>query len=564
MLEELISWDIFLYSLLFLWAFLPLLYKLLFGLYTIQLKEYRLDRFKEYIFTPQWKKGLFNFWFILELILFLMLFLVFILNSFSFFKIENYLIFIYIFFLVFFILESIFVLIKIKKKNILKPKITSRLLIIIGLFIIWWAVDIYFILFWWYYIYSFLYILLVFLTMPLIIFFYNLLSLPLVNYKKNKQINSAIKKSKKIDEVIKIWITGSYGKSSVKEFLSSILEQNTPPSLPLEGGVLKTPENQNTEMSVSALILNKLNNSYKYFIAEMGAYKIWEISILWKIVNHKYWFLTAIWNQHIWLFGSQENIVKGKFEILEKVIENNWILYVNVDNQNIEKYLNSPISPFHKGDKQVSLNIVKYWINWEKLDAKSEILEINNLKTKFSFNYKKNKEEFETNLIWKHNILNLTWILAFCYDIWLETENLKKYLLNIKSPKNTWEIIKKNDLILIDDTYNLSEAGLKSWIDLLKYFKNKEKILVLDDILELWKESEEIHYNIAKEIAENKLVNKVIFCWSNYKKSFVDWLIKWWFEQESILSTKGFSPLKNSVILFEGRNAKKYLNKLSK
>jgi UDP-N-acetylmuramyl pentapeptide synthase len=51
--------------------------------------------------------------------------------------------------------------------------------------------------------------------------------------------------------------------------LSSILEQDTPFSPPLEGGVLKTPENQNTEMSVSALVLNKLNNSYKYFVAEM-------------------------------------------------------------------------------------------------------------------------------------------------------------------------------------------------------------------------------------------------------------------------------------------------------
>ncbi len=544
-MQNLIIWEPFDYIELFiLWA-LPLFYKLSFWLYTIQLKEYRWDRFKEYITTKQWRDALFSIFSVVELMLFIISILIWI----PYFIKTPYLVTFwwtfYWIFIWFLVIENIFVLWKIFRKKIIKPIITWRLVILLLLFIIWASIDLYYFYSWNLWSFSYLYILGVYLGLPLIIFFYNIISLPLVNYKKNKQIKKAIEKSKKINTSIKIWITWSYGKSSVKEFLSSILEQ--------DWSILKTPENQNTEMSVSALILNKLSNKYKYFVAEMWAYRIWEISLLWKIVNHKYWFLTAIWNQHIWLFWNQENIIKAKFEILEKVKENNWFLYVNNDNKFIEKYL----------ENINTTNIIRYWVKSEKACAKSKIIEINDLKTKFEFSYNWLRETFETNLIWEHNILNITWILAFCYDIWLETKDLKKYLLNIKKPKNTQEIIKIWKNILIDDTYNLSEAWLKSGLDLLKYFKNKNKILVLDDILELWKESEKIHYNIAKQISKNKLIDKILFIWVNYKDSFKKGLIDGWLKKENILINLENID-NNTVILFEWRKSKKFFNRTKK
>ena len=522
MIEKLIIWTAFDYAILLVLAFLPLIYKLFFWLYTIQLKEYRLDRFNEYLRTKQWKSALFNIFFIIEVIL--MLYYIFIWWFFlsgnpyhiAFWGIGYNIMFYYL------LILNIFVLWKIFRKKLLMPKFTSRIIILLFLFIVWTILDLY--LFYKFNLWDFtyLFILEVFMIMPLIIFFYNILSLPLVNYKKNKQINSAIKKSKTPliplsgeREQIKIWITWSYWKSSVKEFLSSILEQDKYPSLPtgthslVKGQeiLLKTPENQNTEMSVSALVLNKLNNKFKYFIAEMWAYKIWEISLLWKIVNHKYWFLTAIGNQHIWLFWSQENIAKAKFEIYESVVKNNWILYVNWDCEEINKYLEKTPTLYQglNGKKvpDKGFRVIKYWINSENnLDAKSEIIDTENNKTKFNFEYKGIKAEFEIDLIWEHNIVNLTWVIACCIDLGLKTEDIKKYLKNLKSPENTKTIIKRGNNILIDDTYNLSEAGLKSGLDLFKNYEDYKKILVLDDILELWKQSENIHFEIWKKIAK--------------------------------------------------------------
>jgi len=541
-------------KIILLLSILPILYKLFFWLYTIQLKEYRWDRYKEYLATLQWKQAIFNKINYLEIV-FLLLAIANLVVSWNSNQIINYSIILFLW------LYNLLFLYKAFKKKLLKPKNTTRILIIYALFFIWWWIDLYFLKSDTYSKFSSIYVFLVLVFMPLILFFYNFISLPIVNYKKNKIINSAIKKSKQINNPpIKIAITWSYWKSSVKEFLSSILEQ--------DWETLKTPENINTELWVSAVVLNKLSNKYKYFVAEIWAYRIGEIKTLWKIVNHKYWFLTAIWNQHIGLFWNQENIKKGKFEILEKVIENKWFLYVNADNKHIEDYL----------DKINTTNIIRYWINSDKACAKSKILEIKNLNTKFEFNYNWIQETFETNLIWEHNILNLTWILAFCYDVWLKTEDLKKYLLNIKKPKNTQEIIPlsksfpqgekdlKVENIAIDDTYNLSVAWLKSGVDLLKYFNDKQKILVLDDILELWEKAWEIHYNLAKEIAENKQVNKVLYVWVNYKDSFEKGLIEWGFNKENILSTEELNPVKiwnNSVILFEGKKAKTILDKFN-
>jgi UDP-N-acetylmuramyl pentapeptide synthase len=100
---------------------------------------------------------------------------------------------------------------------------------------------------------------------------------------------------------------------------------------------------------------------------------------------------------------------------------------------------------------------------------------------------------------------------------------------------------------------------LYAWLDAISSFK-WEKILVIDDILELWKKAEKIHFEIAEKIAKNKQVDKILFCWINYKKSFIEWLIKWWFKQKNILQDLD-NIKEKSIILFEWRNTNKYINK---
>lgn len=367
-----------------------------------------------------------------------------------------------------------------------------------------------------------------------------------MNYKKNKKIQNASSKSKSIDHPVKIWITGSYWKSSVKEYLWQILAS--------QSHVLTTPDNINTELWVSSIVENKLTNDYDYFVAEMWAYKIWEIDTLWKIVNHKYWFLTAIGNQHLALFWGIENTKIWKFEIANNPIIHWWKVYVNYDNKHIRDYIETypwDTSPF-----------IKYGINNSNVDVKWQIHNIVNGMVEFSIYKDDEKYDCKTNLLWSHNILNLTGILGFCIDMWIDLETIQKELLQLKVPKSTLEITKLWEAILIDDTYNLSEDWLYAGLDVANSYWNDVKItLIVDDILELWKSAFVKHEQIAENIVKNYRVDAIFHVGKNYKKHFEKWLKNAWYRWEIITSIKNISDEKH-VFLFEGRGAQKLFTKL--
>lgn len=512
---------------LLLLTILPTIYKYLFWYFVIQTKEYRTDRFKEYLSTNQWAKAMKNALFFIELPIFIFS-IYYLYNNNVEIILQNTL-------FLLLVLENLFVIWKIIKWNIFKPKMTSRLLVtlvitFITLIILFLSIN------------TYLFIFINLLFVPFAIFLSIFFSLPVVILKKNKILKTAIKISKKHKNPIKVWVTWSYWKSSVKEYLSQILSLNNK--------VLSTPENINTELWISDLIINKFKNRFDYFIAEMWAYKRWEIKTLWNIVNHKHWFITAIWNQHLALFGSIENTIKAKSEIEKRVNKNRWNLYINWDDENIRK------AKFKK-----NTNIVKYWTR-KKSDAHSEITAVKNWKTEFTFSYWKINTKLKTNLLWKHNIVNLTWILAFCFDQAMNITQVREAILDLKSPENTLELIEKKWNILINDTCNLSEWSLFAGLDVMKlHSKKHNKILVLDDILELWENASAIHQKIWKQIAKKKLAKQVVFIWETHRADIVKWLVKWGFKVRDIIPNLDYIKEWN-VILFEWKNTKLLFNEL--
>lgn len=521
-------------TIIILLSILPLIQKTLFWSYIAQLKDYRIDRLKDLFISWDFKKAFVNNISILELSI------LGILSIFSFAWKFDFFAYIIIFSL---ILENIYVLLKILKKSIIKPKITSKLLLLLFIYFIvlswisYFPASIFAILdkeFYYLFIaFLSLFINLVYLLIPFFVLISIIILLPLNNYLKSRVYKKASNKSETIENVIKIGITWSYGKSTTKEFLYSILAS--------DWKTLETPENINTEMWVSWIILSKLNETYKYFIAEMWAYRIWEIKTLWEIVGHKYAFLTAIAPQHLSLFWSLENIIKAKTEIAIEVEKNNWILYANFDNENIAAYNFSQ-----------KLNLVSYAIDDKNALARWEIIDINTSWSKFRFIYKDVNLELETNIIWKQNILNLIWVLAFAVDMWINIDLIKESIKFLKLPKNTLDIKKlENNIIFIDDTYNSSIDSVLASSSMLSYFKDYKKIIILDDILELWSTSSALHEKLWESLAKLDF-DKIILIGKNHKENIEIWLIKWWIKKENI--SYNLETLEsNSIYLFKWR-----------
>lgn len=544
-------WFGILFSILLL-SILPLYYKYSFWLYLLQLKEYRYDRMKEYLWTYQGRKTLFHPICIVEGVL-LFCWVIIIIWYFS--QYSNALggIFLLIcieFSLLFLVLYSLFVAYKVLKHNYKKPIKTSRLFLTI--FTTWWILAL---ILWFGFITffdNFLFFWLVFFCLffaPAIILFANFLLIPVANTMKEKKYSYARKIIQTDKECIKIGITGSFGKSSVKEYLAHILSS--------QGKTLKTPENINTELGISDFIQrNFRKNTFKYFVCEMWAYKRWEIQKMWEIVEHQHGFLTAIGTQHIALFGSQENIKKGKSEIALSPSMQEGRVYANIDSEEAKK-LDFSLYP--------RAEIITYGLE-KNADVFWEIVKISQSGTKFRLHFwnnildrKKDVFSFSTNLIGRHHISNLAGVISFCLQEWMWEEEIQESLLSLPLPDHTLSIIKQDSVTLIDDSYNLSQESLMSGIEVLSHFQ-WEKILVLDDILELGTRANETHKELAKKIVKDKIIDTIFYVWENYKEYFFIGLREAWFPSSKIVS-KLEKTTKKRAILFEWRRSQKYLQK---
>lgn len=156
------------------------------------------------------------------------------------------------------------------------------------------------------------------------------------------QVKSKIEKLKNKGLVV-VGITGSYGKTSTKEFLYQILKTKY--------RVLRTPESFNTMLGIAKVVNLELDESYGIFICEMGAYKRGEIAELCQMVKPDYGILTGINEQHLERFGSLENIRKAKFELVNYVGERNSV--INGVNYGLGKY-NHPSEQNMEGAVQMA------------------------------------------------------------------------------------------------------------------------------------------------------------------------------------------------------------------
>lgn len=146
---------------------------------------------------------------------------------------------------------------------------------------------------------------------PVFIILAYLIYLPLEIYYKNKIMTQAKNKLESLPNLKIIAITGSYGKTSTKDMLYTLLWKKF--------RVVKTPKSFNTPLGLAQTILDYLKPNTEIFIAEIGAYKIGDIKKLTQFLNPNIGVITAIGPQHLERFGSLENIAKAKQELFENL-----------------------------------------------------------------------------------------------------------------------------------------------------------------------------------------------------------------------------------------------------
>ena len=298
-------------------------------------------------------------------------------------------------------------------------------------------------------------------------------------YYKNK----AVTKLKSITNLKVIGITGSYGKTSCKNILSDILN--------VKYNALPTPINLNTPYGLMITINNHMDRFDEILIAEMGAYKRGEIKQLCDLVHPKYGILTVIGTAHLETFGSQENIQKTKFELIESLPQDG----IAILNKDDSFQLNYKIKN--------KVKIIWIGIDSNEVDVKAENIKVSHKGSTFDVIFKDDNKSyhFETKLLGYANIYNILSAIALGNQLGISKEQLQYAVKNVKSIEHRLEIRKFGDICIIDDAYNSNPTGSKMALDVLKMMPGK-KIIVTPGMIDLGEKQYQYNKEFGNHIAE--------------------------------------------------------------
>lgn len=323
-----------------------------------------------------------------------------------------------------------------------------------------------------------------------------LLNLP-VSICKSLIIWKAKKKISASNNLLVIGITGSYGKTSTKEFLATILGEKF--------NVVKTQEFNNTDIGIAKCILKELKPEHKVFVVEMGAYKKGEIKTICEMVKPKIGIITGINEQHLELFGSIEKTMKAKFELIDSLPKDGIAIFNGSNKYCLEM-----------ADWAKKREIKTLTFN-SSAEVKNTKIYIDHIE--FSFFDKNKCHQFRVNILGVQSLQNILPAIHIAKSLGMKMEEIQKGAAKIVSPNKTMRIARVlSGTTLVDDTFNANPDGVVAAIDYMKIFKGK-KILVLTPLIELGNEAEKIHERLGEKISKN--CDLVLLTNFNYSKFFI-------------------------------------------
>jgi UDP-N-acetylmuramoyl-tripeptide--D-alanyl-D-alanine ligase len=275
----------------------------------------------------------------------------------------------------------------------------------------------------------------------------------------------------RVDPVV-IGITGSNGKTSVKEMLASILRQ--------EGSVLATVGNYNNELGLPLSIF-ELDSTHQYAVLEMGASKAGDIAYLCDIAKPDVGLVTNVGPAHLQGFGDEAGVATAKGEIFSSLSDEGWAI-VNAD---------QPWSAV-----------------WHEMRSTERVLTFGS-QDSADIRFEKrgdhdfmvtSKGSFEVKLALpgKHSLSNAAAAAAAAMALGVSIDSIRMGLeqmrpvpgrLNLMSTSAGWTII--------DDTYNANPASLYSALQVLANLQGTPW-LVLGDMKELGNSSRKLHAEVGE------------------------------------------------------------------
>ncbi len=294
------------------------------------------------------------------------------------------------------------------------------------------------------------------------------------------QNNRAIAQSKEIfakHKAIKIAIVGSYGKTSMKELLGTVLKEGK--------NVAITPANKNVSVSHSRFA-QKLSGTEEVLVIEYGEGKPGDISRFAEITKPNMAIITGLAPAHLDQYPSLESAGEDIFSIVKVVGASN--TYVNIDSVATKQFIQPTCHKYsHKGVMGWKISGIK--IGFEGL----------------SFVMTKGKQtlKIKSGLLGRHQVGPLALVSALGIELGLTKKQVETGVAKTKAFEHRMEPRSVRGAWILDDTYNGNIDGVVAGLALLSELPAKRKIYVTPGLVDQGIETKKVHLQIGKEVAKS-------------------------------------------------------------
>ena len=281
--------------------------------------------------------------------------------------------------------------------------------------------------------------------------------------------------------LIIIGVTGSFGKTSTKNYLASVLAEKY--------NVLVTPGNFNTLLGVIRTIREQLRPYHQVFIVEMGAKQNNDIKEICDLVHPTIGIVTAVGEMHLETFKTVENIQETKFELINSLPAGG-LGVINYDSEYIKSY---------KGIKS-PCKIIRYAVEGEG-DYKANDVVYGAGGVSFTLG---NGEHYCSRLLGVGNLLNILASIAVADHLGVPANKQRNAIARLQPVEHRLSMKVANGITVLDDAYNSNPTGAKMSLGVLKEFavgEGNKRIVITPGFVEMGTRQAEANKELGRTIA---------------------------------------------------------------
>ena len=284
-------------------------------------------------------------------------------------------------------------------------------------------------------------------------------------------------------DLIKIGITGSWGKTSVKFILGTILEEKY--------HTLVTPASFNTPMGVTKVIRSKLEPGHRVFVAEMGARHVGDIKEMCRLVHPQIGLLTSVGPQHLDTFKTVERVAKTKYELIDALPADGEAFFADDGDICRTLYEKTTVRKHLTG------------LDPDKDEIWAEDIRYSPEGSTFLLCRGDEKTECTTQLLGELNIRNILLCASTALSLGLNMKQIARGISKIRPVEHRLQLIRHpGGLNVIDDAFNSNIRGAKQAFQVLKQFPEK-RIIVTPGMVELGGQEAEMNREFGSAMADS-------------------------------------------------------------